>query len=255
MKNMIVAMGSSREVAFGLLELLYSLKMHKYKESEIVTNNEKIASMTENYHRDMVCKDIRKHFMKNKSDTCYVSYHVEARCTHDRLVRASYFKENHEAMAPYIDTFSEVNEVYFISKENLVKYIDEHVIPKGWRNDMMVLSVLDDFTVTNPDTGAGNRTHSMLFETECQLTEADMDLLCGTISSWTKYDAYENTLVMPFKIDDNDQMSDMMVVSCKSNGVKTYESNESIVELLESTKCGHIINKLLTRGLARYVSK
>ena len=70
---MVVAMGSSREVAFGLLELLYSLKMHKYKESEIVTNNEKIASMTENYHRDMVCKDIRKYFMKNKSDACYVS--------------------------------------------------------------------------------------------------------------------------------------------------------------------------------------
>ena len=249
MKNCIAAISNNRERAFAIIETLYGLRAHNYITGCIVTRNERQARMVENYHRDMVCKDIRRYFMKNKSKDCCVAYQIEPRTTHDSMIKASYIKENFEAITPYITSLSEVDEVYYISPENLVKYIDEVKIPSGWRNDMRLLSVSQDFIEINPDTGSGKRIYSILFETDTPIDESNMKTIHGLVSVWTKYDSHNDTVVMSFK-EDCTILSDMWMTSCKSNGVMFMKSHKDIDVFLQQNKYDVAMNKLLLRGLA-----
>jgi hypothetical protein len=130
----------------------------------------------------------------------------------------------------------------------LVKYVDEVKIPSGWRNDMRLLSVSQDFIEINPDTGSGKRIYSILFETDTPIDESDMETIHGMARAWTKYDSHNDTVVVSFK-EDGMILSDMWMTSCKSNGVTFMESHIDIDVFLQQNKYDVAMNKLLLRGL------
>lgn len=241
MKYAIMIATSNKEDLFDIFSKIWRSPVDKIFE-DITTNDVAIASLKDGYHGS-VSEHVRKCILRKKSKGCTVVYSNSKGFEDLFMIKAAFVKKHFDDLASYVNAVDEGYGLYYISKENAYKFIEDTLVEDASSgyfaiNPTTVTAMHDRFNVINPETGAGHKRNCIMLVSHNPMSDEKLSKLHNDIKEVNKFRPSHRAEITECSVDYNRILStfsynNFKVLKCTDEKIREFDN---LVELMEYSK-------------------
>ena len=241
MKYAIMIATSSKEDLFDIFSKIWRSPVDKIFE-DITTNDVARASLKDEYHGS-VCEHIRKCVIRKKSEDCVVVYSNSKGFEDLVMIKAAFVKKHFDDLASYVNAIDEGYGLYYISKENAYKFIEDMLVADASSgcfaiNPVTMTAMHDRFNVINPETGAGHKRSCLMLVSHNPMSDEKLNKLHNDIKETNKFRPSHRAEIIECSLKYDHLHSifsytNFKMMRCEDEKIRNFDN---LIELMEYSK-------------------